>query len=41
MEKILVYYVNNISVNIINRKKNLEKIKFKIGRLVWKIIYFI
>lgn len=39
----LVYKINNMYYKYIynKRMKNLEKIKFKVGRLVLKMIYFI
>lgn len=38
----LVYKINNMYYKYIynKRMKNLEKIKFKVGRLVLKMIYF-
>lgn len=41
--EVLVYKINNMNYKYIynERMKNLEKIKFKVGRLVLKMIYFI
>lgn len=40
--EMLVYKINNMNYKYIynERMKNLEKIKFKVGRLVLKIIIF-